>query len=98
MADKIFRVGNKYNDISGLLRDEFINDLIELRDNEEENIVLDFANVTSLSSIALAALGKLNTQLKDNSRKLQVINVNEKIFQIMDMTGLTDVISIEKEE
>jgi anti-sigma B factor antagonist len=72
----------------------------QLKQTVDENIsgvtdlTFDFKNLNYLSSAGLRAL--MSTQkIMKNQGKMKLINVNEDVMDIFDMTGLTDVFTIE---
>lgn len=72
----------------------------QLKQTVDENIggvtdlTFDFKNLNYLSSAGLRAL--MSTQkIMKNQGKMRLINVNEDVMDIFDMTGLTDVFDIE---
>ena len=93
---KIYRVGDHFQEISGPLRDDFVTALMELRASTEEDIVLDFSGVETLSSIALAAVGKMHPTLEAEGRSLRIVGMSESIYALFEVTGLTQVLDIEK--
>lgn len=95
MGVKIFAVGERYTDISGPLRDEFVTELIRLRDASTDDIVIDFARVEAISSIALAAVGRLHTWMDERNRKLVLRGLSPRLRQLFEITGLGDVLHIE---
>ena len=68
----------------------------EIKENIEgiEKLVLDFAALTYLSSAGLRVL--LQAQKTMNKQGEMIVkNVNETIMEIFDITGFTDVLTIE---
>ncbi len=98
MTEKIFHIGEEFNEISGHARDEFLNALVDLKESESEVLVLDFTDVTALSSLGLAAIGKLHTQLKEEGRHLRIEGLSEHLYRIFDITGLIDMLDVKEPE
>lgn len=72
----------------------------QLKQTVDENIggvtdlTFDFKNLNYLSSAGLRALMSTQKIMKSQG-KMKLINVNEDVMDIFDMTGLTDVFDIE---
>ena len=95
---KIITVGVIGTAISGPLRDEFISELMAVREVCDDDITLDFSDVRSLSSISLAAVGKLHTWMEEHGRKLYLKNLSDHTYQLFTITGLADILNIEAPE
>ena len=61
-------------------------------DNPGKNTVIDAENLEYISSAGLRVILKLR---KEES-ELAIINVSKEIYEIFDMTGFTDMITVEK--
>lgn len=59
---------------------------------EDEFLVLDFQNLEYLSSVGLRILLSLKKRLKDN---IKIININAFIKEVFEMTGFSDIFTIE---
>ena len=64
----------------------------ELANNSHSAVVLDFENLEYISSAGLRIILRLR---KDNS-DLKIINANSEVYDILDMTGFTEMITVEK--
>jgi anti-anti-sigma factor len=93
---QVFRVADHYVDISGGVRDDFVADLVRLRDTTDEDLVLDFTGVEGMSSISLAAVGKLHTWLQENQRHLTIVGLSERLRRLFDITGLAEMLDIQE--
>ena len=62
-----------------------------------QNIVMDFERVEYLSSGGLRLLLALEQKMTDQGGSLKLIHVNEYIFEVLDMMGMVDEITIEKD-
>ena len=68
-----------------------------INDEDEalKNLVLDFSGVDYISSaglrVLLAAQKKMNVQ-----GSMELVNVNEAVMDIFEMTGFADILTIEK--
>ena len=61
-------------------------------ENTTANCVLDAENLEFISSAGLRIILRLLKELK----QLKVINVNSDVYEILDMTGFTDMLTVEK--
>lgn len=62
-----------------------------------QNIVMDFERVEYLSSGGLRLLLALEQKMTDQGGGLKLIHVNEYIFEVLEMMGMLDEITIEKD-
>ena len=62
------------------------------------HVLLDFANVKSLTSMMLAKLVSLNREAESNGRRLALFNLRPEIREVMEITRLTQLLSIYDEE
>lgn len=58
---------------------------------EDDKLILDFSELEYLSSVGLRILLSLKKKLKDN---IKIINVNEFVREVFDMTGFSDIFEI----
>lgn len=93
---EVFRVGERFSEISGVARDEFVAELVRLRDTTSGDLVLDFTGVSAISSIGLAAIGRLHTSFEDQGRRLTIRGLGPHIRQLFEITGLDGVLHIEE--
>ena len=69
------------------------NDVTEtLEDKEFNSLYLDFANLTYASSAGLRIILKLKQKYKD----VYVINCNDEVYSILEMTGFTNIMSVRR--
>ena len=61
------------------------------------NIVLDFENVTFLSSAVLRVLIKINTAIGERKGKLRLCCIDPKILEVFKITRLNKVFDIRKD-
>lgn len=60
-----------------------------------KNFVLDFANVEYISSAGLRVVLAASKVVKGNQGSFKIINTSPLIKEIFDMTGFSEVITIE---
>ena len=78
-------------DASNALNTE--NEILQIkRANAGKHLVLDAENLQYISSAGLRVILKLRKE----DAKLAIINVNPTVYDIFDMTGFTDMVTIEK--
>jgi anti-sigma B factor antagonist len=61
------------------------------------NIVLNFENVTFLSSAVLRVLIKINTVVSERGGKLRLCSIDPKIFEVFKITRLNKVFDIRRD-
>jgi anti-anti-sigma factor len=59
-----------------------------------KSISLDFANVTFLSAAALGRLLNLHKELQAGGGGLRLCNVEDKVYEVFDLTRLADLLNV----
>lgn len=72
-------------------------DLMDLIDAGETEILLDMADTTYISSVALRALLKAKKALKAVGGNLVLRNVTDSVMEVFDVTNFTSVLTFEEE-
>ena len=62
-------------------------------DNDIKELVLDFAEITYISSMGLRVILELHQKMKEEGT-MTIKNVNEQILNIFKMTGFTKFLNI----
>lgn len=70
-----------------------INDLLDNNDEIKE-LVLDFEGVDYISSIGLRVILELQKRMKEEG-SMKVVNVKPTVMEVFDMTGFTQILTIE---
>jgi len=73
---------------------ELINNLI---DNDKKKIIIDLENVGWMNSSGLGILIGAVTTLKNNNGKLIIVNVSDRIANLLKITKLSGVFDIEQD-
>ena len=60
--------------------------------NSPENIVIDVENLEYISSAGLRVILRLRKDYAD----LRIVNANSEVYDILDMTGFTEMVKVEK--
>ena len=72
---------------------EIENKINELREsNPSENIIIDAGELEYISSAGLRIILRLRKEYPD----LKIINVSSEVYEVLDMTGFTEMINVEK--
>jgi anti-sigma B factor antagonist len=79
--------------IDTLTAPEFEKKVIEILDGVSE-LVLDMAKVEYISSAGLRVILKVQ-KLMLRQGKMKLINVNESIMEVFEITGFSDILNIE---
>ena len=61
-------------------------------ENSDKYLVIDADNLEYISSAGLRVI----LRLRKEEPKLAIINVNSAVYDIFDMTGFTDMVTVEK--
>lgn len=61
-----------------------------------QSVLLDFATISYISSSALGKLITMNKKLKERSCSLKLINLNDDIMEVFEITRLNKFFVIEK--
>ena len=88
-------VGKKYASVTGGNVDEFASDLLRLEDSDFEEIVLDFDGTEYVNSMAMGSIFALYQKLRQQQRKLRIINANDKFMRLLKMANLTAILGLD---
>lgn len=96
------KVRNKRNwlifDISGNIRRKDAEKLKELCNKYIEEsklqIAVNFSDIDFIDSIGLGALIYCNTRIKDAGGKIVIMNLNENIYDLLEMTSVDKLFTI----
>jgi anti-anti-sigma factor len=58
------------------------------------DVVLDFSAVTILTGATLGKLVRLHKKLREKGQALVLRNVNDTLYEILEVTGLTKIITV----
>ena len=59
-------------------------------------LILDFLNLTYISSMGLRVLLQAQKTMKEQNRKLVIKNMNESIREIFEITGLINLMTLDE--
>lgn len=71
-----------------------INDFLDDSDTEIKELVLNFEGIDYISSIGLRVILELQKRINDIG-SLKIINVVPSVKEVFDMTGFTNILTIE---
>ena len=57
-------------------------------------LILDFSQLSYISSARLRLLLTCQKNINTNNRTMTLINVNEVIYEILEVTGFTEIVTI----
>ena len=77
------------DDISQYLK-IFESDINEFIKNDSRDIIFDFNSLHFIDSLTLAALIRFRRKLSLEGRSLKVINYNDNILRVIELSGLDD--------
>ena len=85
--DRTFILQNSSDSFQINLLEEKINDFIK---NDERDLILDLKGLNLLDSSSLAAFIRFKRKLKATGRIMKLINYNESILRVIELSGLDD--------
>lgn len=85
--DRIFILHKTSDSFQINLLEEKINEFIK---NDERDLVLDLKGLNLLDSSSLAAFIRFKRKLKATGRIMKLINYNESILRVIELSGLDD--------
>jgi anti-anti-sigma factor len=56
--------------------------------NDSRDAIIDLAYVRKIDSMAIAGLIRFKNLLAENNRNMHIINPNETIFRVLELSGL----------
>ena len=86
----VFAFNGKISSENAAAVEEKVNEIIKAQ--AHENVVVDAENLEYISSAGLRVI----LRLKKAEPSLKVINVSADVYEIFDITGFTEIITIEK--
>lgn len=73
-------------------------ELLELVKSENSKIVVNFENVSFMSSAMIGKLIHFNTRCKEEKLQLRLCNINENVMTVFTLMNLQKVFAIDKDE
>ncbi len=61
-----------------------------------KNIIIDFHNIEYIDSAVIGFIVELFNEIRNNSGKFSIKNVNITVYEILEMTNLTKFIKIDR--
>ena len=92
---KIFKVKEKYSDITGSKANEFGRDLNYLEKNVAGDLKLDLEGINNISSIGMGTLFATYKKMQDDGRKLSVVNAGDRNKHMLQMLNMSQVLEEE---
>lgn len=71
-----------------------ISDFIEDSIEEIKELILDFSLIEYVSSVGLRVILELQKKM-NNQGSMKIINVNQSVMEVFEMTGFTGILTIE---
>ncbi|MED7818399.1 MULTISPECIES: STAS domain-containing protein [unclassified Francisella] len=91
--DGILVIGLK-GELNSTSCNSFNNDIRRINDGEPCNIVLDFSNLTYLSSAGLRSLILIFKSLSTSNKKLIILNPSSLVNEVLRVSGFVKLIPI----
>ena len=77
-----------------LIKEQLNPIIMDFNNSSSEESILDFNNIYFIDSSGLSLIINIYKQLNQNNKKLIIINVNEMIFDIFDVTKVNTFIQV----
>lgn len=71
-----------------------LNQVEELLENQEANIILNLDNIQLINSLGVKNLIKIMTKCRNAGGDLYIVNISDKISQVLVLTKLNTVLNI----
>jgi anti-anti-sigma factor len=71
----------------------FSSDLL-IDDPDQQSLLLDLSDVDWLTAAGIGKLVRLHTQLRDRGGQLILDNVGERVLEVLEVAGLTEVLHV----
>ncbi|MCB9223579.1 MAG: STAS domain-containing protein [Crocinitomicaceae bacterium] len=84
----------KGSPLSDLDFEPLISKVDELLDQKELNVVINLENIKLLNSLGIKSLIKVFTKCRNHGGDLYIVNISEKINQVLLLTKLNTVLNI----
>jgi anti-sigma B factor antagonist len=73
-------------------------ELLDLIKNENDKIVVNFENVSFMSSAMIGKLIHFSTRCKEEKAKLRLCNINENVMKVFTLMNLQKVFELDVDE
>ncbi len=90
----VLEIGKKYPEITGPLSDAFASELYSVCDNGDfTELVLDFSGTKIISSMAMGTIFAVFQKLKQQGKRLKIINASDKVTHLLRMVNMTELLN-----
>ncbi|MCC8180404.1 MAG: STAS domain-containing protein [Planctomycetes bacterium] len=90
----VLEIGKKYPEITGPISDAFAAELIQACDTGEfDKLVLDFKGTKIISSMAMGSIFAIYQRLRDQGKKMEIINASEKVTNLLCMVNMAEILA-----
>ena len=86
-------IGKKFPQITGPATDAFAAELIQAEDADFQEIALDMGGTTVISSMAIGNIFSLHMKMREQGRRLVILNANERITRLLRMVNMTELLA-----
>jgi len=84
----VVNLSREFSEISRWNSDKFAEEMLKIEESGIDEIILDLAGVSSLTSMAIGSIYSAFERLSSEGRKLTVVNPNERIKKLLTITGV----------
>ncbi len=85
-AERIFTVKNEELQFMNILEER----ILDFVKKDQRDVILDLENLFHFDSVALAVLIRIKRKLAGMDRSFKLINYNQTILRVIELSGLAD--------
>ena len=90
MSAEVYKMGDKLDSSNAATEQPKILAIID----SEKDVVIDMSECKYVSSAGLRVLLSAHKTMSDQDKKMTVINVNDAIMKIFEITGFSEILTI----
>jgi len=84
-------IGSHFPQISGPMSDQFADELVKIEGSSYDEVTLDFKGTETISSMAMGTLFATHRKMKEQNRKLMIINASPHVKKVLTMLKMNDM-------
>jgi Anti-anti-sigma regulatory factor (antagonist of anti-sigma factor) len=90
----VIDIGKKYPEITGPISDAFAAEMNKVvLGSDFEELVLDFNGTKIISSMAMGTIFSVYQKLKEQGKRMQIINASEKVTHLLRMVNMAEILT-----
>lgn len=89
----VLDIGKKYPELTGPFSDAFTAELNQACANGSlQEVVLDMSGTKTISSMAMGAIFAAYQRMREQDRRVHIINASDKVTRLLRMVNMADVL------